>query len=355
MKLELALKNHNLMLSFLEGKKGEPVIEISVNSKRGWEDKASKKIYKPFKGVYYINSVDNFYKALYLASNGLRLMFGNSFDRPKDYSNAVSYPNQKGVSFRIRTPISSKKFKSDMESKLVSSFSYILGLDSVPEAAVKSFNRGFSGYLSYLETLVSSNGNGDANLFKSFPKNVDIDIYSLLTQDLRQKFSVDMDSLSAYNYDKRGVLLDFHNTSTDERSAIYLSYPYLKAILLFIEDTLRNVFTSREYRLVFEKVRKTANSKLVEKRFLLVERKRRGHDENNTIISTLSGKVTLSDFERNLLFSALDGYVKEGVVLPVKAGDVYLQNGSLEPFIKAGEDIYPLNRKSALSMMYALI
>lgn len=353
MRLSLALKNHNLVISFLEGRKKEPVLEFSVDSKKGWKDKSTGKSYKPFKGVYYVNSVDSFYKVFYLASNGLRLMFGNSFARSKDYSNAVSYPNQKGVSFRVRSPISSKKFKSEIELKLVNTFSYVLGLDSVPESSVKSFSRGFSGYLSYLETIVSSNGNGSVNLVKSFPGNIDIDIYSLLTQDLRQKFSVDIDSVSAYTYDKRGVLLDFHNTSVDERSMIYLSYPYLRAVLLFIEDTLRNVFVSREYRLVFEKIRKTANSKLVEKRFLLVERN--GQEESSTVISTLSGKVVLSEFERNLLFSALDGYVKEGVVLPVKAGEMYLQNGSLEPFIRAGEDIYPLNRKSALSMMYALI
>ena len=354
MRLSVPLKNHELALAFLEGKRGEPVLEISVNSRKGWEDKPSEKTYKPFKGVYYINSVDSFYKVLYLACNGLRLMFGNSFSRPKDYSNSVSYPNQKGVFFRVRSPIYSKKFRLGVESKVCSALSGILALDSLPEEGKKSFNRGLCGFLSYLETILPSlNGDGKGSLLRSFPGNVDIDVYSFITHDVRQKFSIDMDSISTYNYDGRGVLLDFHNTSGDERSMIYLSYPYLKSILFFIEETLRNVFPFREYRLIFEKVRKTASSKLVEKRFLLVER--RLQDEDKTIISALSGKYELSSFERNLIFSVLDSYVREGIILPVKAGNIYLQNGSLEPYIKAGSDVYPLNRRSALSMMYALI
>jgi len=48
----------------------------------------------------------------------LRIVYGNAFSRPKDYTSVVSYPNQKGVFFRIRPPISSSRFLSEMREKI---------------------------------------------------------------------------------------------------------------------------------------------------------------------------------------------------------------------------------------------
>jgi len=162
---------------------------------------------------------------------------------------------------------------------------------------------------------------------------------------------LDFDDLSSFFFGGRGALLEFSDQNSDSKSVVYLSFPYIGAVLSFIEYSMNECFPSREYRVIFEKIRYTGSGKLIEKKPVVFKKDR----DSGLRIMALGGEVNLDKFNRNLLRESLSEYVRTGFLHPVKAGDIFLGNGSLEPFASILGESYPLNRKSALSFIYGLM
>jgi hypothetical protein len=142
----------------------------------------------------------------------------------------------------------------------------------------------------------------------------------------------------------------FSSDKEGTRSGVYLSYPYVSSLLKFMEDSLLTGFKNRRYTVFFRSEKKTSGGKVIENMPLLVKK-----EEGNVKLISFDSEVELDQMLKGLLSSSLSAYVLSGIAPSFRSGDVAVHSGKAEPLFIVGKRVYPLNRRSALSLLYSII